>query len=60
MMCIILSGIANLTLKGSDYHCIISFISKNEVINLMQNTDLTKNSMKLYKHKQFILIYKNW
>ena len=59
MMCINLSRIANLNIESSDYHCIISLISKNEVINLMQNADLTKNSMKLYKHKQFILIYKN-
>ena len=32
-----LSDIAILNIKVSDYHCIISLISKNEAINLMQN-----------------------
>ena len=44
MMSINLSDIAILNVKGSDYHCIISLISKNEAINLMQNADLTKNN----------------
>ena len=35
-----LSDIAILNIKGSEYHCIISLISKNEAINLMQNADL--------------------
>ena len=39
-----LSDIAILNINGSDYGCIISFISKNEAINLMQNTDLTEKS----------------
>ena len=34
-----LSDIAILNIKGSDYLCIISGISKNEAITLMQNTD---------------------
>ena len=37
-----LSDIAILNIKGSDYCCIISLISKNEAINLMQNADLAK------------------
>ena len=37
-----LSNIAILNIKGSDYRCIISLISKNEVINVMENADLTK------------------
>ena len=37
-----LSDVAILNIKGSDYCCIISLISKNEVINLMQNADLTE------------------
>ena len=41
MMSMNLDNIAILIIKGSDYHCIISLISKNEAINLMQNTDLT-------------------
>ena len=42
MMSMNLSDIAILNIKGSDYHCVISLISKNEAINLMQNADLTK------------------
>ena len=37
-----LSDITILNIKGCDYHCIISLISKNEAINLMQNADLTE------------------
>ena len=44
MMSINLSDIAILNKKGSDYRCIISLISKNEAIKLMQNADLTKKS----------------
>ena len=35
MMSMNLSGITILNIKGSDYHRIISLISKNEAINLM-------------------------
>ena len=42
-----LSDIAILNIKGSDYHSIISLISKNEVINSMQNADLTTKSRTL-------------
>ena len=41
------SNIAILNIKGSDYHCIISSISKNEGINLLQNADLTEKSATL-------------
>ena len=41
-MSINLSDIAVLNIKGSDYHCIISLISKNKAIKLMENADLTK------------------
>ena len=44
MMSINLSNIASLNIKGSDYHCIISLISKNEAINLLQNADLTEKT----------------
>ena len=37
-----LSDIFTLNIKGSDYRCIISGISKNEAINLMQNAELTQ------------------
>ena len=39
-----LSDIATLNIKGSDYRCIISVISKNEAANLMQNSYLTEKS----------------
>ena len=42
MMSVNLSDIAILNIKGSDYRCIINIISKNEVINLLQNADLTE------------------
>ena len=42
MMPMNLSDIAILNIKSADYRCIISGISKNEAINLMQNIDLTK------------------
>ena len=35
MLFINLSDIVILNIKGSDYHCIISLISKNKAINLM-------------------------
>ena len=47
MMSVNLSNIAILNIKGSDYCCIISLISKNEAINLRQNADLTKKSRAL-------------
>ena len=37
-----LSNIGILNIKGSDYRCIISLISKNDARNVMQNADLTK------------------
>ena len=40
----ILTDIAILNIKGSDYYCIISLIRKNEAINVMQNVDLTEKS----------------
>ena len=59
MMSVNLSNIAILNIKGSDYRCIFSLISKNEAINLMQNADLAEKKRNIIKHKKFILIYKN-
>ena len=44
MMSMNLSDIAILSIEGSDYHCIISLISKSEAINLMQNANLFEKS----------------
>ena len=41
MMSVNLSDIAILNIKGSDFRCIISLISKNKAINLLRNADLT-------------------
>ena len=55
MMSMELSNISILNIKGSDYHCIISLISKNEVINYIKNVDLTQNKQNVIKHKKFVI-----
>ena len=49
-----LSDIAILNITGADYHCIISEISKNEAMSLMQHADLTEKTehykTKIYFH----------
>ena len=47
MMSLIHSDIAILNIRGYDYRCIIGLISKNEAINLMQNTNLTEKKWKI-------------
>ena len=47
MMFVNLSDVTIPIIKGCDYCCIVSRISKNEAINLMQNTDLTEKSRTL-------------
>ena len=47
MMSMNLSDIAVLNIKVSDYCCIISLISKNDAINLLQNAALTEKSGRL-------------
>ena len=42
MMSINLSNIAILNIKGSNCLCVISLISKNDAINLLQNADFTQ------------------
>ena len=44
MMSVNLSDVAILNIKGSYYRCIISLISKNEAIILLQNADLIEKS----------------
>ena len=43
-MSVNLCDIAILNIKGSDCRCVISLISKNEAINLLQKADLTEKS----------------
>ena len=59
MMSMNRSDIAILNIKSADYHCIISGISKNEAINLMQIVDLAKKAKKqqqqnIIKHKHLL------
>ena len=56
MMFMNLSKIAILSIKDGDYHCIISRISKSDVIKLLQNIDLTEKSGVL-KIKKIIKIF---
>ena len=42
MMSVNLSDIVISNIKGSNYRFIISLISKNEIINLLQNADLNE------------------
>ena len=48
-MSINLSDIGTLNIKGSDYCRIISLISKNEAIKLLQNADLTEKKSNIMK-----------
>ena len=48
-----ISDIAILNIKVSDYCCIISGISKNNAINVMQNIDLTEMP-NIIKHKKIL------
>ena len=51
MMSMNLTNVAILSIKVSDYCCIISLISKNEAIDVMQNAVLAKKA-KYYKAKK--------
>ena len=53
MISIHLSDITISSIKIGDYRCIISRISKNEAINLMQNTDLTEKNGTLLSMKTY-------
>ena len=44
MMSNTVSDIAVSNIKSSDYHCIISLISKDATINLMQNADFERKN----------------
>ena len=59
MMSITFSDIAILNIKGSDYRCIISLISKNEAIKLLQNADLTEKNGTLSNIKKLFLYIEN-
>ena len=48
MMSVNFSNIAILNIKGSDYSCIISLISKNKAIKLSKNADLNNKNCKYF------------
>ena len=54
-----LSNIAVLSIKGADYCCIITGISKSEAINLMQNIFLSKKKWDIIKYKNLFSDIKN-
>ena len=58
MMSINLSDIAILNIKGTDHCCIITLISKDDAINLLQNAELTEKSGTLLKKLQIKKILK--
>ena len=51
-----LSDIPILKIKNSDYHCIISGISRCKAIKLFQNIDLAKKKVKHYKNLLKIMV----
>ena len=53
IMSVNLIDIAILNIKSTDHRCIVSGISKSEVINLMRNIDLTEKKQNFIKHKFF-------
>ena len=61
MLTINLSDIAILKLKGPNYCCIDSLISKNEALNVLQNADQTRKagSLLIKKYGKNENIYKN-
>ena len=54
MVSINFSDIAILNIKVADCCCIISGISRNEAINLMQNTNLNEKKGNIIKHKNLL------
>ena len=59
MISVNLSDITILNIKGSDYHCIISLISKKEAINFLQNANLTEKKWNK-KYINFLKVYITW
>ena len=58
MMSMNLSDIATFNIKGSDYCCLISLISKNDTINSKENVDLTKKREHYKTWKKYFYISK--
>ena len=56
MMSVNLSDIVISNIKGSNYRFIISLISKNETINLLQNADLNEKIRALSIKKIWLIL----
>ena len=56
LMSINLNDFTILNIKASDYRWIISLISKDEAIKLLQNADLTGKKLKIIKSNLFSYI----
>ena len=54
MIFINLNDIAILNINGADYRCIINGISTSDVVNLLQNTDLTERKRSTIRIKKYI------
>ena len=59
MMSINLDDIAILLIHGVDYRCNIYGISKSEVVNLLQNGDMTEKE-EYYKNKKNLSSHIKW
>ena len=46
--------------RRNDYRTDFWFMSKDEAINLLKNSDLTGKMWNIIKHKKFIITYKRW
>ena len=57
MMSINLNDIVILNITGSDYHCIISLVSKNEAVNLLKNVDLNEKVKHYKKMENYIIFF---
>ena len=53
------SSIAILSINNADYCCMITRISKNEAINLMQNIVLSEKMWDIIKYKKIFSVIKN-
>ena len=56
LMSMNLNDFTILNIKASDYRWIISLISKDEAIKLLQNADLTGKKLKIIKNNLFSYI----
>ena len=49
-----LNGASIISVKGNDYRIYFFYMSKDEVINLLSNANLTKKKQNIIKHKNLL------